>query len=299
MGGLAPLNQTAKAQSRNFPDRLRRVLGGIFVDPLARKELSGIARRWQTYVSRGLYVAVMGIIVFFFHSSMAARGGLGSPSALAQMARGFFITFITLQMLVATLGGISAGSDLVTREIRNGTLGLLALTPLSSWGIAMGKWKAAMIQTSTSLICGLPVFAMLVYLGGMGLWEFAYTFTLSAACAALGSAVGLFWSTVFRAGYVATIVSILTLLGYCILPAFLLMESDEFFTFLTWIHPLYSCIGAVEQGTFGGHLSGRAVGWIPTTVVVGVEVVLLLRGTTSRTRVLILDSGAKMSAALV
>jgi ABC-type transport system involved in multi-copper enzyme maturation permease subunit len=293
------LIQTSTARSRSFSDRLRGAFERIFVDPLAVKELSGIARRWQTYVSRSLYVAVLGVVVWIFRSSMAARGGLGSPSALAELAHGFFVTFIALQMLVTTLGGVSAGSDLITREVRNGTLGLLALTPLSTWRIATGKWKAAMIQTSTSLVCGLPVYAILVYLGGMGLWELAYTFTLSAACTALGSAIGLFWSTVFRAGYVATIVSILTLLGYCILPTVILLDSDEFFTFLTWVHPLYSCIGAVSQGTFGGHLAARAVGWIPTTFIVLAQVGLLLRWTASRIQVLILDSGFRTTASLV
>ena len=293
------MSQTSTARSRRLSGRLRRGLERIFVDPLAVKELSGIARRWQTYVSRSLYVAVLGVVVWIFRSSMAARGGLGSPSAVAQLAHGFFVTFIALQMLVTTLGGVSAGSDLITREVRNGTLGLLALTPLSSWKIATGKWKAAMIQTSTSLICGFPVYAVLVYLGGMGLWELAYTFTLSAACTALGSAIGLFWSTVFRAGYVATIVSILTLLGYCIVPIFTLFHGEEFFTFLTWVHPLYSCIGAVSQGTFGGHLAARAVGWIPSTFIVLAQVGLLLRWTASRIQILIAGPGSRTPASAV
>jgi ABC-type transport system involved in multi-copper enzyme maturation permease subunit len=288
------------AASRNLQDRLHRFFRRIFVDPLAVKELSGIARRWQTYVSRGLYVAVMGIIVWMFWSTMQSRGGLGSPSALAQMAHGFFTTFIILQMLVATFGGVSAGSDLITREVRNGTLGLLALTPLSSWRIAAGKWKSAMVQTGTGLICGIPVFAILVYLGGIGLWEFAYTFTLSAACAALGAALGLLYSTLFRAGYVATIAAILTLLGYCILPALCLIEGGEvMFMCLTWVHPLFSAIGAVSQGTFGRRVAEEAIGWIPTTLVVGVQVWLLLRWAASRIRVLVRDSGAKTTASSV
>jgi ABC-type transport system involved in multi-copper enzyme maturation permease subunit len=40
----------------------------------------------------------------------------------------------------------------------------------------------------------------------------------------------------------------------------------------------------------------EAIGWIPTTVVVGVQVWLLLRWSASRIRVLVLDSGAKTTA---
>src|SRR6185503_10598310 len=112
-------------------------------------------------------------------------------SAYAELAHQFFVSFIILQMIVSTLGGMSAGSDMITREVRNGTLGLLALTPLTSWRIAAGKWKAAVVQTSTGVLCGLPVFAICVYLGGAGLWEFAYSLTLSIDCAMLGAALGL------------------------------------------------------------------------------------------------------------
>lgn len=274
----------------------RNLWGPLLFDPLAVKELSGISRRWQTYVTRGLYVAIMAVVVYIFRRSMMARGGLGGPSELASMAHSFFITFIVLQMLTSVLGGLSAGSDLITREIRNGTLGLLALTPLSSWRIAAGKWKAAMIQTATGLLCWLPVFGMLVYLGGIGLWEFAYTFTLSAACAALGAAVGMFWSTVVRAGYVATIASVITILAYCILPTLLLIQESDFYQLYVWVHPLFAAIGAVSQGTFGRRIAGEAVGWISATASVALQVWLLLRWSASRIETLVLESGAKTVA---
>ena len=38
--------------------RIRRFVGTFFIDPLSVKELSGIARRWQTYVGRGVYIAL-------------------------------------------------------------------------------------------------------------------------------------------------------------------------------------------------------------------------------------------------
>src|SRR5262245_8316592 len=230
---------------------IQRLFGAFFVDPLSVKELSGIARRWQTYVGRGLYVALIGLIVWIFWNSLMSRGAHLSRSAYAELARYVFISFIILQLIVSTLGGMSAGSDMITREVRNGTLGLLALTPLSSWRIAAGKWKAALVQTSTGVLCGIPVFAVCAYLGGPGLWEFAYSLTLSLDCAALGAAIGLLCSTLFRTGYVASTVSIIFILGYCMVPNLLFatqLKSDTVLDFLSWVHPLYAGIGAVGQG---------------------------------------------------
>ena len=275
-----------------------RLFGAFFVDPMSVKELSGIARRWQTYVARGLYVGVIAIVVWIFTNALATRGSGLTTSAYAELGRNMFVTFIILQLLVSTLGGMSAGSDMITREIRNGTLGLLALTPLSNWRIVAGKWKAALVQTSTGVLCGIPVFAICSYLGGMGPWEFAYSLTLSIDCAALGAAIGLFCSTVFRTGYVASTISIVLLLGYCILPNVLFatdIGSEVAFTVLSWVHPLYASIGAVSQGTFGRRMAEQATGWIPTTVVVALQVWLLLRWSASRVGKLIVSPGGAAS----
>src|SRR6185295_215084 len=156
-----------------FRDRVPRLIRRFFVDPLSVKELSGIARRWQTYIGRCLYVGLIGVIIWIFWNNVTRRSAWMSPSEYAVLGRDLFYSFFGLQMVVVTFGGMSAASDMITREVRGGTLGLLALTPLTPWRIVAGKWKAALIQTSTALLCGAPVFAVCNYLGGAGLWEFS------------------------------------------------------------------------------------------------------------------------------
>jgi len=117
-----------------------RVVSRFFIDPLSVKELSGIARRWQTYIGRCVYVGLISVIVWIFWSNLSRGGGWMSPSAYAELGRSLFYSFYVLQMVVVTFGGISAGSDMITREIRGGTLGLLALTPQRS---AVEVWISA------------------------------------------------------------------------------------------------------------------------------------------------------------
>lgn len=269
-----------------------RLARRFFIDPLSVKELSGIARRWQVYVGRCLYITLIGFIIWIFWTTLSERGGWMSPSAYAELARTMFISFFFLQLAVVTLGGVTSASDMITREVRGGTLGLLALTPLTPWRIVVGKWKAALIQTSTVLLCGAPVFAVCVFLGGVGLRELAYSLTLSVVAASLGAAISLCCSALFRTSYVATIVALITLLVYCIAPvlpmALIRGSGDGYMTFLAWTHPLYAAVGATVA-QFGSSPWSR--GWLFASPLTMVFVLLLLRGCTDRIRTLIRRPG--------
>jgi ABC-type transport system involved in multi-copper enzyme maturation permease subunit len=270
--------------------RTPQLVQRFFIDPLSVKELSGIARRWQTYLGRTLYVGLIGILVWIFWSNLSRGGGWMSPSAYAELGRQLFYSFFTLQLVVVTFGGISASSDMITREIRGGTLGLLALTPLTPWRIVAGKWKAALVQTSSALLCGAPVFAICVYLGGATPWDLLYSLVLSLVSASFGAAIALLCSTIFRASYVATIVAFISLLVYCIAPAILLAATrgeKEVLTFLVYTHLLFSSFAAAMP--MGGipSMLPTSYGWIGASLVTAALVLALLRWATARVRVLI------------
>lgn len=279
-------------------DRIPFYFRRFFIDPLAVKELSGIARRWQTYIGRCLYAGLIGFVIWIFWNTLTRRGGWLSPSAYAELGHQLFYMFLTLQMIVLSLGGMSAGSDMITREIRGGTLGLLALTPLTPWRIVAGKWKAAVVQASTTLLCGGPVFAVCIYLGGAGLWELAYSIALSVSCVALTAAMSILYSTVFRASYVVTIVSLITLLGYCIGPVVLLAMmsfgggGEHIMALLSYTHPLYAAVGVANQGS-GGFRSSWGYGWISASLVTLGISHYLLRAATSRVRTIIRLPGGR------
>jgi len=270
-----------------------RVVSRFFIDPLSVKELSGIARRWQTYIGRCVYVGLISVIVWIFWSNLSRGGGWMSPSAYAELGRSLFYSFYVLQMVVVTFGGISAGSDMITREIRGGTLGLLALTPLTPWRIVAGKWKAALIQTSTALLCGVPVFAVCNYLGGAELWDVAYSLTLSLVSAAFGAAIALLCSTLFRASYVVSIVSFILLLGYCLAPMIALATTGgdkEIMTFFIYSHLMFAAFAAASPMGMPSSLP-LAYGWISASAITSIVIFGLLRWSASRVRVLIRRPG--------
>jgi len=254
-------------------------------DPVAIKELSGFARRWQTYVSRMVYVGFAALVLYQFLQSLLRRALVVniSRSEYADLGRSLFSGLVGLQMFFVALFAASAAADLVTKEVRSGTLGVLAATPLGSFRIALGKWKAAMTQVLTLILCGVPVLAISIYLGGVGLWELTWSFSIALSLGMVAAAVSLFFSTVFRTGTTALIVAVLVLLGYAILPIFFLawMSGLEGLRMLSYVHPVYSAV--LAQGRLGGTAE---YGWITATATSCAIAWILLRASAARIEVL-------------
>jgi ABC-type transport system involved in multi-copper enzyme maturation permease subunit len=260
-------------------------LRDLILDPVAIKEVSGSSRRWQTYVGRGLHLAMIGWIVVAFWIDLPQYRWRATVSDYADFGRELFYAFVALQMGVVALGAVAAAADLVTKESRAGTLGLLACSPLTPWRIASGKWKAAMAQTSTMILCGAPVLAICVFLGGATAWDLGYSFTLTVAIAALSAAVSLYFSSVFRTGIAAILVSLAVLAAVTFLPiAWLEAPSRESpATMATcFLHPVYAgAVASMPLARLG--LDGVLhYGWISATVACLLVSLVLVRRTAAR-----------------
>lgn len=222
---------------------------GLFNDPLARRELSGQARRWQTYAARALVALAMLAAVYHIDKRASYMGV--SLSALASTAREAFTGYFMCLMILVPLTAAASAADAITKELRGGTLGLLFLTSLTPWRIAAGKWKAAMAQALLILVGGAPIAAICVYLGGVEPGELLWAAALPAASAAFAAAVALFYSTVFRGPMLALIVSILTLIAGVLAPVFLTSQDRRSLELLADIHPYYAALARVA-GLPGG-----------------------------------------------
>ncbi|HLF94710.1 MAG TPA: ABC transporter permease subunit, partial [Planctomycetota bacterium] len=246
-------------------------------------ELSGVSRRWQTYLGRIVYVGLIGAILFMTWNSMDVRN-LANSSEFAHLGRRLFWYFLGIQILFVPLTALTAASDMIAKEVRAGTLGILALTPLTPWRIAFGKWKAAMTYAASLVLGGLPIIAVCVYLGGVGAWDVLWSTALTVAASSLGAALGLFYSTVFRAGYLAIIVGIVTGGAYTLLPAFLGASGSDpkgCFEALMWTHPAYAAVSAIVFMESAAR-EGSEYAWIGATLGSFFLSWLLLRGAAAR-----------------
>ncbi len=186
------------------------------LDPLMVKELQGLSRGWATHAGRLAYVGFVGIILYLFQRAAAGPSVWLSPSEYADLGRRLFDFFFWPNLLLVTLASILAAADMVTREVRSRTLGLLLLSPCTPLRIVFGKWKAAMAQVLTLVFCGAPVAAICLYLGGIGFAEVARSLSIMISMAALGAAFAVRYSAKHSTPTRALLVSVLMLAVYSI-----------------------------------------------------------------------------------
>ncbi len=258
----------------------------FFRDPVAIKEVNGSTRRWQTFAGRCLYAVLIGLVVSHFWTNGPRLAWNAGVSEFADLGRRLFKGFLFLQMVIVSLGAAASAADLVTKEVRAGTLGLLASSPLTPWRIALGKWKAAMAQTSTLLLCGAPVLAVCVFLGGATAAELAASLAVSVSAAALSAALALYLSSQFRTGVVALLVTLAVLGALAFLPSLGIDPPSFDFslsTFLTcMLHPAYAAIVSTEPNYQRGSYAPLEFGWVTSTGATALLVATLLRLTAFR-----------------
>ena len=133
--------------------------------PIVVRELRVAARRKSTYSAR------------FGTAFAAALGGAGMMFVLSKIPLGPGIGWTVFQGL-AWVGFfhcliLSANTaDCISEEKREGTLGLLFLTDLSGWDVALGKLCANSLKSFYAVLGAFPVVAIVLTLGGVSLGQF-------------------------------------------------------------------------------------------------------------------------------
>jgi ABC-type Na+ efflux pump permease subunit len=158
--------------------------------PIADRELLVYARQSVTYRGR-LTVA---IVTFLFGGGFALLfsniGMMGAGQLLHTLA-----TYIMIYCMVA---GSQATSDSISKEKREGTLGLLFLTHLTPFDIAGGKLVSSVLLTFYGFMASFPILSLVLLTGGV---EGGSIFRLSLASLNtlfVSATIGLFASTLSR-----------------------------------------------------------------------------------------------------
>ncbi|HEY3860357.1 MAG TPA: ABC transporter permease subunit [Verrucomicrobiae bacterium] len=159
--------------------------------PIVEREMRVAARGHGAYAKR-LRIALLatGVFAFFFTTSEF------SPST--SFGKNLFWVLAGLCMIYCLLAGRLMTADCLSREKREGTLGLLFLTDLKGYDVVLGKLAATSMDGFYGLLAVFPLLAVPMLDGGMTdgeLWRMALalmnTFLFSLA-------VGLFASAATR-----------------------------------------------------------------------------------------------------
>ncbi len=156
--------------------------------PIIVRELRAEARRPVNYRLR-MFSAVVALVVlgFFVWADADARSGSRAFSSL------------TFGIFCAIWVGVPAlAADCISRENREGTLGLLILTSLKPLEIVLGKGAIHAIRSLTLVVSALPIITIPFMLGGITATDVLRTFLFNLSALILSLAAGLLASSLCR-----------------------------------------------------------------------------------------------------
>jgi ABC-type transport system involved in cytochrome c biogenesis permease component len=135
--------------------------------PIVERELRVLAHHSLTWWRR-VWTVLIAMLVLIFMAFEVSRGA--SVSAIGQ---NIFIALAGCGMVYVLFAGPCRTADCLSRERREGTLGLLFLTNLKSYDVVAGKMAATSLETLFRLIAALPLVAIPFLMGGVSLAHFA------------------------------------------------------------------------------------------------------------------------------
>ena len=134
--------------------------------PVVARELLVASRRSGTYWMRlsaaGLALG-FGCLAFFTFT-------LGTPTGV--VGGRMFLLLGWAGLVFALLVGTGATADSISKENREGTLGLLFLTDLKGLDVVLGKMAASSLTVVYGLVAMLPVLALTLLIGGVSFGEY-------------------------------------------------------------------------------------------------------------------------------
>lgn len=159
--------------------------------PVIERELRVASRQPSAYWLRGLAASLF-VGVGWLQLSAMELSGRGTGSGWAQLTTVGWLAFAA-----CVVAGPLLASDTLSREKRQGTLGLLFLTDLSPQAVLWGKLTALLVRTSSMALASVPILALSVPFGAVTpgrvaalaavllhtlLWSLAISVFFSACC---------------------------------------------------------------------------------------------------------------------
>ncbi|HUS34187.1 MAG TPA: ABC transporter permease subunit [Verrucomicrobiae bacterium] len=150
--------------------------------PLIARELRIQSRKRATYDLRAFIALGVLVIIWLFVSQF--------PQHTTNGTHLFTLIHFVLALLLFIIAPIGA-ADSISREKREGTLGLLLLTELTPMQIVLGKIAAHLIRVTYFAVTILPFTIIPVLMGGVEPKDFLFSIIILITIAAVGLSAGL------------------------------------------------------------------------------------------------------------
>ena len=186
------------------------------------KELRGRMRGRRAFIVVTIHVLLLAVFAWMLQRineeqlrGLSSYGGQATYAS-ATVGRGIFLGLLFLQTLMVAVLAPAATAGAISSEREHQTLDLLAVTPISSFAIVLGKLLSALAWVFILILASIPVTALVFVFGGVSPDDVIRGYAvLFATVIGLGS-VGIFFSALTRRTGASTGLTFVTTLALVI-----------------------------------------------------------------------------------
>ena len=135
------------------------------------KELRGRMRGRRAFISVTIYVLIVAgfawMVGGILENSARQQFAFDPTFQSASIGRGVFVALMLLQTLMISVLAPASTAGTISGERERQTLDLLAVTPISSVAIVVGKLLSSLTWVFTLILASIPVSALVFVYGGV------------------------------------------------------------------------------------------------------------------------------------
>jgi ABC-2 type transport system permease protein len=268
--GAPPVPIEPQPEMARSPRRLARP-GGLArisfagIVAVGVKELRGRMRGRRAFAFLTFYLTVLTGFAWMIETlqERSYTNSIGSGYQGAQIGQSIFIALLLLETLLVTLLAPAYTASAISLEREKQTLDLLAVTPISSLSIVLGKLLSALTFVVLLIVSSIPLTAIVFVFGGVAPDDVKRGYIVLLVTAFGLGALGLFCSALVRRTQAATIITYFLVLALTLGTAFVFVfwnsvGRDEFGIqrsrppeAVLWLNPFVSQADVI-CGTLGG-----------------------------------------------
>jgi ABC-type transport system involved in multi-copper enzyme maturation permease subunit len=194
--------------------------GASIFGPVFFYDLVRLTRRGRYFLIRVVYAGALLFLVWcIWENDLAARGGNLTPAQMAQFANEFFFVFVAIQLGMVALLTPAYTAGAIAEEKDRRTLEFVLATDLGDRELVLGKLAARLINLLFVVLVGLPILALMQFLGGVDPGLLAAAFAATALTMLSLAAVSMLFSTLVRRPRDAIV------LAYLAFPTYMLVSG--------------------------------------------------------------------------
>jgi ABC-type transport system involved in multi-copper enzyme maturation permease subunit len=200
---------------------------------LISREFRVSSKQKRIYILRVIAAVVLWLFVMIGLLVEVSSGSPGSGGKLFASLSFLLFTFVSIFILSQSCGSI-------TDERNQGTLGLLLLTPLTSFDVVIGKFTARCGEGFQLVLVALPLIFVPYALGGFTGAQLLSSFVVTLAQILLCASLGVLTSSLFKQTSSAFVMAVIVMFVFEITGVVLVQMSSVLSINLT--HPLLTFV---------------------------------------------------------